>query len=1372
MGFVLEPRHAILHGRGLIPLSHSYFSQQSVPRNWKWRITVRYAVFLLMLLPLRPLLAQPVSLSPSGQGVVSPASTPPYSASAAPFSAVPTYSGTSPVEVVCVLDENGRPLIVLPGVTLTQIDALLKLVYQQNVEPLYSIQSFSAEGQVVDNMANLTINMRIHTQNEQTIRIPIGLKSGIFSVVPQNDLEQAIQYDGPSSFAMMAAPQGDGYDIILRSKPAPVPSPETLQPEITLQPASESEIITQPEQSLQPETAPPSEQLSQPEITPQPEQPLQPETTTEAEVTLREKTPAYIPAVFQEESPVPVESSETQSRSEIKPAAPVAESGLESQSLVHHITLRMSFPVTQPASNEFHLKAEFPPALNSQLQLEVPLPDAIVMYVQGAGLRQTVPFSETSTVFRFQGMRSDFELQWHEKQHATVQERVILQVENADITAKLTPRGIMFDAALPVMASGGTFDSFQLQLPPGAVYRDSQQPEGLEFQVQVLAPDKDTKSSAGQETAAANPLLPQVLQFQLAQPTEGPVLVRVQAETPVANSQNGWFEVCGFSVPGAEKQFGKISVVIPPETRLQQKSSHGMRPSQVTAVTDAEGIVSSFEYYEHPSSLLVQAVPQATRVYLRPEYQVQINRYHAILIAKLSYTIHGGQNELNIDMNGWRLTDIGPESVVNREELPFMEDGAISISLQEPVGKKVELSLRASRTFDSENGEIRFSFPDPKADFVEPAIVSIVPADNIELKTDDETPVVEMVRKSRRTTPLDIELPPRQQEAAIYQLDHPVRAEYRAKLIQQKQKIAVQSQTEVSLHTNERVLQTLQYTVEYEPISRLVFAVPVEWNDQNDLRVLFESRPLTLIDVPGPLDEKLLSDGLVLKQVQLSDDKIGTFQITLSFLPDPQIVRGIDGLRPTTTAQVTVPVVRPVLPGEQNTILETVHVRYPRGLRILHDEDSAWQLQKPTGTTRQTSFASNVYQSKTAASRLYLGVSFQSIEAFGSTTVEKGWVRSWLLGNGRFDCAVYQLTSNLSHLDVALPEQVLREKVVLKVDGKSVPVSWNESLLRIPLIPPPDNTATGGSTSSVSTSSGTGTRPSGAWVDILDSEQPHLVEIWYPVSMTTSLNHISLEMPKFPRNTIVRPTYCQLILPTSRHLLSCSQNWMPQYKWQWSSGFKRKSLLTQQELEIWIGMPHGEPISPAMNSYLFLSFQPQQDCDLDLADRSTLILVSSGLILLFGLILLYFPKIRYTGVLFTLLVLFVSIFVYRVSLMIVFLQAGAIGLVLALIALFLYRTFVSADPWRGPFGAHLPTVSPEYSKVMHKPLLSDEEQSDMARVKVSPPIASNAADSVGSAELPQLLARPVIENPLPALSDRDVDESHGSSAEPVRGDHA
>ncbi|MDR1383964.1 MAG: hypothetical protein LBJ67_08995 [Planctomycetaceae bacterium] len=1272
----------------------------------------------------------------------------------------------SPVDIIYVPNGNGKLVPALIGYSLPQIDAIFQTTLNLQ-EPLYSIQSISADGKVVDNTANMTIQMRIRTRNEPIVRVPIGLQSGIFFISADGNLSDAVQYEGTGQCDVIANPEGKGYEILLKPKiSSPVQTQQITHSITTFNtlPTRETETLKEPLPVTKPESI--HDNINPPE-TPTPdasfkeiEQSALPESVTSPDIPLPEETPQEPENKPETESsgepennPLPVDTPTGMSDSEeLPPTTPQQNLSSklpaspdentvknEIENNIHTITLHLSFPVVQSSMKEYQLKAEFPSALTSSLQLEVPLPSATISSLQGGIFGQTTAPNEISTLFVIRSIRNDFDIHWQEEQNTGIQTSVVLQVENSNIAARLHSGGVSFDVTIPVRSIGRTFDSFRVHLPPGAVYQPASTQTLTEYQIREIKPEINSENE--------NALLSQTIEVRLAQPTEGPVPVHFLAETPNASMQDGWLELGGFDVVGAKKQFGTLAVSVPPETRLRQhKESQGISPAYVFSPNETENIVSSFGYYEQPYLLKVQAVRQAARIYLlRPEYQVQIDRNQAILRAKYTYGIRGGKRDVEIDMNGWELMDIGPENYVNNNNISVAEDSKVTFSLPELVGKTVDIEFRAVKTIAPEttNNEIAFAFPIPEADFVEPGIAAIFPADNVKLTPFSDSgnnKIKGMSQRPRRGTPLQMETPQRLQEPLIYLIDHPEDTLFCGKLLSQKQKISVRSQSEATLYANEPVVQTLNYMVEHEPVSRLTFIVPQEIdNVQGNLRIMLDSRPLVSETVGGGMSEDFLQENhlltnhksantaesseknedekitvvdsnlfnpgtkrtssVVLKQATLPDAKIGSFQLTLSFsLPQQEK----PNIPKDKTIQADIPV---ILPMDGKLLQESVRVRLPREIQeiLARPDENEWESESPfladvpSMTEKILSHRQPeiLYHARQPISTLALGIAQDNANLLGGTTIEKSWVQVWLLPSGRVDHAVYRLTSRHDQLTIILPESVRNVKTLpVKIDGRKIDVPLeNDHSLKIPLfsetIPQTIENAVF-TANAISKESRTidafnidSTQPRKTIFGVFETECPHTLELWYEVSAVTGTNRLMMELPKFPDEiTTLLPMYCQVILSSSRHLLSCHSNWIPQYQWTFQNGyFSRTSELSQSQLEDWIGVEHSEPVTGELNSYLFRSLNPQTSCEINVADRSTLALISSGVILLIGLIFIYFSKMRYPGIVFTTVVLFASFFAYRVTMTILFLQTGALGLILVLLAMFLYRMFAVGASW-------------------------------------------------------------------------------------------
>jgi len=973
----------------------------------------------------------------------------------------------------------------------------------------------------------------------------------------------------------------------------------------------------------------------------------------------------------------------------------VLESSTPLQNVTHTITLKLSFPVISVGNDEFRLKASFPRAVSSIFKLEVPLPDANATVSQGTTPVQTVALDEKVTQFSVQGLHSDFDIRWRASHQKKVEFKSVLKVEDALIHVDLTGNEAKFDVTIPVQSTTGPVDVFHVLLPENATWTHE---TVSEYSIRELDPLSDVEGC-------------RKLEVTLPEKTEDKIAIRFKAVIAAPNRESDWFEVGGFQVPEAEKQFGKIEIVIPNEYRLNKQGLKGIRAStEYTIVPDINGTVNSFEFFLQPWTLQVKASKRYTKINVRPEYQIQIEKNQAILKGRLSYTINGSPiDHLLIDPADWNADWRSFETptnnnLVDTERITYSSEGQIQIPLRIPIDKSIDFEFSARLAINPQNPVVRFSFPKLKADWVEPAIVSIFSADNIELNANPNiAPMAGMSKKSRKSVQPRIEAPVRQQEPLIYQLDDMEGAVFTAELVSHAQHITVESLAELRLFAeNESQTYSLNYRVNYEPVSFVTIAVPKELEEKGQWQFTLDNQPLTTtvvndvsqqVTLPPSLSS-LSSDveGTIFRRIFLPEDKIGNFTL-------------IAQLSPTDTGKTNIPSGRTfyknlplLLPVEGTFVQESVTVRVPRGVQIHLVDDEMKTSWKKVGQETSVSARLISFQFRAGKAEPVLPISrfLDDHNSFGSTVVEKSWLQTWLVSNHRMDRAVYLMTSDASQLNVTLPKQTQPDSITVKINSQSYPVTVEDNQLRLVF---PVN---------------------------YSSKTPVLVELWYEVSIPTSGNHVVLEIPHFGPEVWIRPTYWQIILPLNRHLTSMSRSWIPQYHWEFKGFYlARTPQIDMPWFEDWIG--HGvtssPPLSEAVNSYLFNSLEPVTVGEIHVIDRSTLVLFSSGSVLLVGLLFLYFRKIRYMGIIFALLILSISALFYQPVLALLFLQAGSIGVVLSLLALILHRLFAAKETWNDIFLTEMTAYS---HSVSHSASGSHSSGSRQNFARETPPESSEA----------------------------------------------
>ena len=106
-------------------------------------------------------------------------------------------------------------------------------------------------------------------------------------------------------------------------------------------------------------------------------------------------------------------------------------------------------------------------------------------------------------------------------------------------------------------------------------------------------------------------------------------------------------------------------------------------------------------------------------------------------------------------------------------------------------------------------------------------------------------------------------------------------------------------------------------------------------------------------------------------------------------------------------------------------------------------------------------------------------------------------------------------------------------------------------------------------------------------------------------------------------------------MPGNEHLLGVPDHMTPEQEWLWNGwSWRRKAYMDQQDLELWIDASVQQAVPVQTNQYLFTTIGPVRTFTVQTVRRSSLVLVVSGLTLLVGLLLIYFPGIRHPSLLF------------------------------------------------------------------------------------------------------------------------------------------
>ncbi|MDR1268248.1 MAG: hypothetical protein LBK82_01875 [Planctomycetaceae bacterium] len=922
----------------------------------------------------------------------------------------------------------------------------------------------------------------------------------------------------------------------------------------------------------------------------------------------------------------------------------------------YELFLPFWFPLTRIGNEENRLAISFPQAVSSQFVLLVPEKEIAAAVSQGALLNTSEIPDKPITQFKILALSPDFELSWRKKKTEPLDDRPVLYVEDALIKVQLEDKSTVYDAILPVRSPpSSVFDRLRIRLPAGTV------------------PDHETTekyAAAGgysfdlvKEETATSP----ILEIRFARKTSGPVNIRLKAiQQSDAEKQDVWRDLGGFEVIGAERQFGYLTATVPAEMRSNWKPIRSIRRTEISDSVTHEEADARFEFFSQPFQLQGRIVSPQPRTNVKPEYQLGINKGSLSLTARLSYEVLGSKTEsLAIRLPGWKWNgEIKPSNIIDMVGVEQDENGLLTIPFRTPTDGSFEIELKAYRPLSTEDGEAKqrlvVPLPQPLVTWSEPAPVVIVPADNVEVIPIDEdtdsglavvsesesdnsapTRTLGLTRRSRRSQTIRIEIPERQQEPLFYRTE-PADAVFVADIRYHRQKITAAMSTDIRLRDlNDQVDQIISYDVSYVPVEKLYFLVPKSLEENGSLQVKIGNRPLELRDVA--LTGTETGEENWSRKLVMLPESLFKFQLVFRYSVPPVPIE-YDMTTPFSLSFIR--------PADTAVSDHRVNLIVPPGYLIeLHDNvNHLWNATTPDSSTLGTSF-----QSSQTPDKISLLISLSNHVALGTTIIERAWLQTWLTGSLRQDRGVYLITSDRESITINLPSATGKGKVFVSIDRTPVLAEVSsKSELTIPLT-------------------------------LEQRQRSVLVEVVYRFPFETARNLLELELPHFNSESLIRCEYWQVILPQDKHILDIPIGWTPEYRWAWNNLFwGRIPSLQKKDIGLPDDSPESSAISTRSNQYLFSTLHPASATSFYLVGRSLIVLFSSGLSLLIGLTLIYFPRTRYAGSLFGLGVALLAVLFYRPAPVLLMLQASSFGVFLALGAAYVYRIVYYEEKWIVP----------------------------------------------------------------------------------------
>lgn len=953
----------------------------------------------------------------------------------------------------------------------------------------------------------------------------------------------------------------------------------------------------------------------------------------------------------------------------------------------HEITLKIVTPL-EPASGQRRLRLNLPRAWTSSLSLAVADANVAAQVSTGAIL-ESVAAEGKGSLIKASGVGGAFQLTWGVVESANRPRTQVLLEAKADVLAVVDARSVSYETEMTVNSFGGEFDKFAVQLPPSSVL--------VEEKLADIEVVRRQPKNANDKTA--------IYDVRRVSGTAKSITVKLKALRSLEQSKGGqtMFDFGGFEVLEAVRQWGFLGVAVEGDWQILWGDRSRVRQVDTAPefLRGREGS-SIFEYYGRPFSLLARLVPRETRVSIDPDYTVDVTPQRAFLTAKLKYRVGGAKVfALPVNMQDWQVDEVGPPAIVAVRNVVLGQNSPLTIALEQPSIGDFEIVIRAHRDLPPDAKEFSLPLPKPQANVVGPATFTVNAADNVELSPRDSLHTG-LTRRKRDAKPAG------GGTSWSYGADT-ADAAFKANIRVLSRSIHVRSDARLVLsRQGGQVRQTFRYRVAREPLDAIEFDVPIRLTDKGRLELKLGNEPISWVVVDEDAAHPEKPSRI---RMQLPAPRIDSFDVTATYqIPEEQ---------PVSQASIAlkVPLLAPVDGELEENVLRIADVP---GLTVQHF-DETW---RKTGGEAEAADPHRelTLRSDTARPETMLGIRWDDPTPVNDAIVERLWIQTITMGAVRQERSVFRFASAAPTIELRLPAGATGATATVNgtIADFAEPISQRTLVLRLPANAPTIDTEEPNPVAPAPTATKSSTPRTAAAAAA--KQRRYVLDLRYRVTATDAGPAVSFDAPTIEHAAAIRSVYRQVALVADQYLLDASNDYVPEFSWNWDGIFLvRRAPLSQADLENWVGARHETPLPERANVYLFSSFGAAPELEARTVRRTVIVLGASGFVLAYCLCLLYVAKLRHPALLILLAVGVAAGGAMYPGFAPIAIQGAALGAVLAFTALLLDRNFVRRH------GRAMPTVKGESE-------LSVPGSS--ARTKITqafvPPPASTAAIDIGA----------------------------------------
>jgi hypothetical protein len=908
------------------------------------------------------------------------------------------------------------------------------------------------------------------------------------------------------------------------------------------------------------------------------------------------------------------------------------------------VEMQVLLPLTQ-RGDQTVLRFHAPRAAVSQMTLELSGTGFVAESITAATQVSTTT-EEGRTHINARGLGEATELAWRSLEQAAEGDTRTL-VGESEIHILAEENFLRSEVDLSVRDLRGELNRFRISLPAGhrlvsyeltqgELHRlgDRQTPVDAAGASVPYAPPAPAAARADEATGG-------VYEVRLEQSQQLPVALKLVLQRPLSVTEEGTeVTLAGVQVLDAAGQQGHVGLTVSEDFRVRWHG--GQRIRQVATPREGgvkTGLTATFEFDSADWELPLILAQRRTEISVEPEYELEIGREGLSLTATFRYSVRGTLREaLRYSLGDWELAEdpMGPESTIRGNSAYVDSTGTMYLSLANPAEGSFETSLRLRMRRQASASLLQIKLPECLID-------DPIQEGRIKVTSEPTLEVVPQLQSSRglasgpqfatgAAPPEPLEDPA--QEYRVVSLP----AEYVALVRPRKRIVASETRLTAQVYADHVfVEQEHHLDVRHLPTNDLVLRVPGG---------LLALSPPATYSLDGqsvaPSWERLPPDaepvGGQLARFVLEQPQLGPAVLRIRY----QVPLARDEASAASWPQeLSLPVTVPE--ADSHRLVVTLANK---------TDDLQVQLGRPTGLGSSSEVEGYPPVNPDDPFRVEIAAPFHALPVAikpSATTsqhavlVDRMWIQTWIAGNSLQTRTVLQL--------VPATEEITLE---LGRDGASALQGvW---MNKEPVVAGPDERAR----LALPTA---GLKPAAPCVIEVIQQGPFSVD---------DDGRLRVLPPRVAGARSYGNVFWQLILPQSWHGFGASEEFVSETPWRFQGTFwAREPRMSQTDLEGLFGVTPTPGPPAASNELLMVAFELPPALEAKLVRRSSIVLWTSGGVLVVGIVVLYVRRLQRWEVAFAAAAAVAILGILYPSWSPFIAQAGVLGGVLVLIAVFL-----------------------------------------------------------------------------------------------------